>query len=122
MPVIANMTVDISNIPYVVPKKPSASRAYMFSIDFTKRRTWWVDSVKVTDEGFTGNGVDTTFQLAHGTGSVANEAILDLTRGLITDDHLIVPPGGSVGDYKPVVKLSDVAQIMRKPYETTGGD
>jgi len=114
-------TVEITNVPSVVNKKPVAPRAYMFSIDFTKRRTWWVDSVKVTDEAFVGDGVVATFQLAHGTGAVPNEAILDLTRGLITDDHLMSPPGGDPGDYKPVVKVDDVVQTMRSPYETVGG-
>ena len=115
-------TVEITNIPNVVPKKPSATRVYAFSIDFTKRVTWWHDAVKITDEAFVGDGVATTFQLAHGSGSVADEAILDLTRGLVTDDHLMAPPGGASGDYKPVVMIDGAPVVMRKPYEVAGGD
>jgi hypothetical protein len=123
MPATPEANVSIVNAPAVIPQKPSASRAYAFSIDFTKRRTWWVDSVKTTDEAHVGDGVATVFQLGHGTGSVANEAILDLTRGLITDDHLMVAPGDSVpGGYRPVVKIDGVVKTMRKPYETSGGD
>lgn len=117
--------VGLSQIPVaqVVPQKSSASRVYAFSIDFTKRQTWWADAVKIADETFGGDALTTTFQLAHGSGTVENEAILNLTSGLITDDHLMIAPGdATAGGYKPVVKIDSVVKTSRKPYETSGGD
>jgi hypothetical protein len=115
--------VEVTNDPVVHTRKPTGSRAYVFGVDFCDRKTWYVESVKVTDEAVgTGDGATTVFNLDHGTNAVADEAILDLTRGLITDDHLMAPPGGAVGDYKPVVKIDGVEKTAREPYETTGGD
>lgn len=115
--------IEISNKPEVVSRKPPGTRAYVFSVDFADRRTWYADAVKITDEAVgAGDGVTTVFTLDHGTNAVANEAILDMTRGRITDDHLFAPSGGVMGDYKPVVKVNGVVQTMREPYESSGGD
>jgi len=115
--------VSISNKPDVQIRKPDGSRAYIFGVDFCNQKTWFNVSTNVTNEAVgTGDGATTVFNLAHGSNAVAGEAILDLTRGLITDDHLMAPPGGAVGGYVPVVTVDGVTQVMREPYEATGGD
>jgi len=119
---IENIFVEVKNIPDVRAQKPSGSRAYIFSVDFCKRETWYVDSIKITNENVgTGDGNTTQFNLGHGTNINANEAIVDLNHFKITDEHMIAPPTGSAGGYVPVVKIDDVLKTEREAFET-GGD
>lgn len=112
--------IEVVNRPDVTVRKPDGGRAYIFSIDFCDRKTWFNSAVQVENESVgTGDGVLTIFNLAHGG---SGEAILDLTRGLITDDHLLIPPGGAMGGYVPVVTVDGVQKTMREPYESGGGD
>lgn len=114
-------SVEIANKPDVKIRKPDGSRAYIFGVDFCDRKTWYVEAVAVTDEAVgTSDGVTTVFNLDHGTNNDPDEAIIDTTRGLITDDHLLVPSGG--GTFVPVVKVDGVEKTMREPYESSGGD
>ncbi len=114
---------EITNKPDVYVRKPDGARAYVFGVDFTDQKTWYTVAEQVIDEDVgTGNGILTAFQLDHGALALAGEVILNLCQGLITDDHLMAPPGGSVGGFCPVIELDGVPLTMREPYETGGGD
>lgn len=112
-----------SSVP-VTQWKPccnSHSRIYLFSIDFCKKETWYVESTQVSNEIIgTGNGSITQFDLAHGSGF--GEAIIDLCHGKVTDENLITPPSGSPGGYIPIVTVSGIQLQEREMYEATGGD
>lgn len=120
--------VEITNTPSVsIPNqikaailKPSQSeygRIYVFSCDFTKKETWYIGA-SGNHESFPANGVQTKFQLAHGSG--VGSAIIDLTHGKIADESLIVSPSG--GSYSPVVKINGAVQTEREAFESTGGN
>jgi len=121
-PTVSLPEVNIANKVTVFSRRPEgASRAYVFSVDFCKKQTWYVDAITASDN-LTGDGATTTFQLSHGNGSVVGEAILDLCHGLVTDEHLISPPGGAPGGYVPVVTVNGATKVEREAYETSGGD
>jgi hypothetical protein len=101
-------------------------RNYNFCPNFADKTTWYADALRVTDEAVgAGDGANTVFQLAHGNGSVAGEAILDMAHGKVTDEDTLAPhpvrqPGG--GSYLLIVKLAGVAAVERVFGETSGGD
>ena len=117
---VANIpNVSISGHPSVVVTKPSqseAGRIYVFSCDFTKKETFYVDSSGASDS-FNADGIQKTFSLAYGSGN--GYAVIDLCHGKVTEEHLITTPSG--GSYIPVVKINGALQDERESYEVTGG-
>lgn len=98
------------------PHQSEYGRIYVFSCDFTKKETWYTGS-SGNHESFAADGVQSVFQLAHGSG--VGSAIIDLTHGKIADEGLITSPSG--GSYSPVVKINGAVQTEREAFETTGG-
>lgn len=135
-------SVAVTNRPTVEIRKPDGlihERVYGFCINFCDKTTWYHDSTKVTDEAVgTGDGVTTEFQLAHGTssgsGDAANERIIDLSHGKVTDENDIATADthremgsgysavGSLSGYVPIVKV-DGTELSERPFgDTSGGD
>jgi len=104
----------------VVAQKPTQNeqkRIYIFSCDFTKKETWHHDSLWATESFPDIDGVQKTFQLAHGSG--VGTAVIDLSHKKITEEATIVTPSG--GSYIPVVKINGAVQTEREAYKTSGG-
>lgn len=102
-----------------IPVKPDQDhygRIYIFSCDFTKKETWYVDSVWEQDY-FDADGVQTTFSLSQGSG--VGSAIIDLTHGKVADEAIISSPSG--GTYAPIAKINGAVQDQREAYESSGG-
>ena len=133
--------VVVTNTPIVHTRKPSgleAGRVYGFSVNFCDKSTWYHDAVLITDEAVgTGDGVDLAFNLAHGTNAVADEAIVDLSHGKISEENNIANPAAdyremgngygtayaaALSGYVPIVKVDGVEKTEREYGETTGGD
>jgi hypothetical protein len=141
---VSDGSVIVQNKPSVVVRKPSGltfERVYGFSVNFCDKTTWYHDATKISDEAVgTGDGVATAFQLDHGTASAspdaADERIVDLSHGKVSDENDILPSGetlyrdmgsgysatGSLSAYVPVVKLDGVEQVERSYGSATGGD
>lgn len=98
------------------PNQDDFSRIYIFSCDFTKKRSWFLDSKWFTDS-FSADGVQKDFNLSRGSGN--GEEIICLNHGLITDEASIISPSG--GSYIPVVKINGAIQSEREVYEEAGG-
>lgn len=134
-------SVNIANSPDVHVRKPSglnAGRVYGFSVNFCDKTTWYHNSTKVTDEAVgTGDGAQTVFALDHGTDAVADEAIVCLSHGKLSEENNLANPDGDfremgngygttyaakLSGYVPVIKIDGVEQSERAYGETTGGD
>lgn len=113
------VTVENAEIKTTIwkPHQDKYSRIYIFSCDFTKKETWYVDSSGASSSLLT-NGAQSEFDLSHGSGN--GYAIIDLSHGKITDEHMITTPSGE--SYVPIVKLDGVVQSERESFETQGGD
>jgi len=135
------IVAEISNIPSVHVRKPSglnAGRVYGFSVNFCDRSTWYHGGVKVADEAVgTGDGTTTAFSLDHGTGAVANEAIVDMSHGKLSEENNLPNPDGnyremgngygttyaaSLSGYVPIIEVDGVEKTERSYGETAGGD
>lgn len=113
-------TVSIPNSIQTTAWKPTQSeykRIYMFSCDFNKKETWYIES-SGNAESFDADGAQKDFSLAYGSGNGA--AIIDLSHGKVTEEANIVTP--ATGSYVPVVKINGAVQDEREAYETSGGN
>jgi len=122
------LAVEIKNTPTVLipgsvqmtawkPTQSEYKRIYMFSCDFNKKETWYIES-SGNSESFNANGVQSNFSLAYGSGNGA--AIIDLSHGKITEETSIVTP--ATGSYVPIIKINGAVQNEREMYETSGGN
>lgn len=120
---------NIVNIPEVSPVPPMSTentmRTYVFSVDWTRRETWYHDALKISGEALgVGDGVETVFNLANaGNGKV----ILNLTNGYLTSEEFTFAPGdpyptGLGAGYTNVIALDGVPQTEIKSYQPGVGD
>jgi hypothetical protein len=110
--------VEVANTPEVAIGKPVGDvRAYSFSCDFTKKETWYMGSSGVVQDSFNADGTQTVFDLTYGSGN--GYAVIDLSHGKVTDEHLIETP--SSGSYVPVIKINGAVQTEREMFENSGG-
>lgn len=107
---------SIDKIIALKPDQDHFSRIYIFSCDFTKKESWYINSEWFTDS-FAADGIKKTFQLSHGSGN--GEVVVDLSHGKITDEASIISPSGS--NYLPIVKINGAVQTEREAYEESGG-
>jgi len=134
-------SVEIVGVPHVIPGKPHASdgvvRTYTFSIDWTKRETWYNDAVYINNELLgIGNGSQKTFALdwggtTAGYGITNGDSILNLNNGHVTDEQFlfgedsIYYPLGYPGGYKVNVLVGTPTPTLkeeRRSYDNKGGD
>jgi hypothetical protein len=133
--------VVVTNAPNVHTTKPDGmthGRVYGFSVNFCDKTTWYHDAPEVADEAVgTGDGVQTIWTLAHGTNADANERIIDLSHGKVSEENNIANPAGTfremangygatlsatLSGYVPVVKVNGV-ELTERPYgDASGGD
>ena len=110
------MPVSVSNTAFVTEKPQSiGDRVWAYSHDFCDRTTWYTASVRVVDEIMgSGDGQTNVFKLA-------NEHIIDVTHGKITDEHMIVPSQTQGGtSYAIEVKINGSIYQERTFGETDG--
>lgn len=120
-------TEEVTVINEIVTKKSSiATNVYIFSPDLADKTTWYHDAIQVVDESVSvGDGITTTFQLAHGNGSIAGENILDLAHGKVTDETNIYTPSTATppstrGGYLVTVNINGVPVPEREVYSQNG--
>lgn len=102
--------VGYAEMPTIGATIPTiGTRAWIFSHDFCDKTTWYGESVQVVDEAVgTGDGTTVNFNFA-------NQYLIDLSHGKVTDEDYIVDT------YAPVVKINGVTQT-EVPYGETSGD
>jgi len=138
--------VAITNHPSVQIRKPSgliAGRVYGFSVNFADKTTWYHDAVEVTGEAVgTGDGATTVFNLARGTNNDADERVIDMCHGKMSDENRLANPRGEfrgygngyvsptqqdpnastapLSGYVPIIYVDGVEQTERSLGETDG--
>jgi hypothetical protein len=110
------MAVTLAPQKVEILKPVDLDRVYIFSVDFCRRETWYIDSVAVEAEVVgTGNGSTLAFSLNH-------PWVVDLGHGKVTEEDRIAPPGGSQGGYRPSVWVGTELKTEREAFEASGGD
>jgi hypothetical protein len=97
--------------------KPSfGSRAWVFSHNFCDKTTWYADATRVVDEAVgTGDGIETEF-------SLANEYVIDMSHGKLTNEDYTFPSATQTGDsFIPEVKVNDVT-LTETPFDGDDAD
>ena len=105
-----------TTIILVKPPQNKFGRIYLFSCDFTKKETFYVNSSGTLDS-FQADGIQQTFDLTYGSGN--GSAIIDLSHGKISEEELVTTSSGT--SYIPIVKINGAVQNEREAFETTGG-
>jgi len=131
--------VVVTNTPGVQMRKPDGlthGRVYGFSVNFCDKTTWYHNAPEVADEAVgTGDGAQVTWPLAHGTDTHADERIIDLSHGKLSEENNIPNPAGTfremgngygatlaatLSGYVPIVKVNGV-ELTERPYGDASG-
>ena len=107
-----------TGLPKLVMEPREGSEVIYATHDFCDPTTWYTESVRVTDEVATDDGMGTTWSVTH-------ERLIDLRHGRVLDCEALIAeqqelnPGDPHG-YQVVVKVDGVEAQMRSPYGNDG--
>ena len=119
-PLVAISRPQSDGLPQVAIAPTTGSETIIVSHNFCDRCTWFGDSSRVIDELLIDHGDGVTFDSAH-------THWIDVVSGRLyadsvaSDNQKATNPEDPHG-YLVVVKVNDIEQTMREPYETSGGD
>jgi hypothetical protein len=102
----------VNNIPIFATTKSDATKATLYSFDWTDRTTWYPDSVRVVNEAPASLGAG-AYQLAH-------TDVIDTYHGNLTGEDFLLDAGGF--SYRVAITVDGTPQTEQNPALGAGGD